>query len=108
MNKEKIISSKELEELMNELKKAAELAASSMSENYKRTLVYTLLNAIKANDQNKFLWILLRAINDPHNEKFVELSKKIGNFLYHSKPSQIFEKWGYSIILGIMSSTKSE
>ena len=73
------------------------------SDNYQQKLVFDLLNAIKAKDQDRFLWILLRAIN-AHSKDNPE-AKKLASSLRNVFPSSEadFEKVAYSVILGIMA-----
>lgn len=103
MNNTNIIKSSEIENILKKIINMAKEVGKDMNPNYKRKLVYSLLNSIKAHDQEEFLWILLRALNDPKNENFLNLAKKIE--CIHNINPQIFEKWGYAVVLGIMSSS---
>ncbi|KUK16983.1 hypothetical protein [Thermococcus sibiricus] len=73
------------------------------SDNYRQKLVFDLLNAVKANDQDRFLWILLRALNahSKDNPKAKELASVLMEVFPSSEAE--FEKVAYSIILGIMA-----
>ncbi len=84
-------------------KLSGEVLGKAGSDNYRQKLVFDLLNAVKANDQNEFLWILLRAINahSKENQKAKELSSVLIE-VFPSSESE-FEKVAYSIILGIMA-----
>lgn len=93
---------KELEALMRKTKEVFR----SESEPYKQKLVFNLLNAIKANDQKEFFWVLLKTINAKikDNKDAKELSEKLEfmNQVYNI-PND-FEKMAFSIVMGIMSS----
>jgi len=104
MNEESKINVESEKQILWRLEEAAKKAAEKMSENYKQKLVYSLLNALKAGDQSEFLWILLRAINDPKNYEFRELAEKIKEV--YEQPTYPFEKWGYVIVLGILATKK--
>ncbi len=82
---------------------SGEVLGKVSSDSYKQKLVFDLLNAVKAKDQNRFLWILLRAIN-AHSKDNSENVKKLSSVLMEVFPSSDsdFEKVAYSIILGIM------
>ena len=73
------------------------------SDNYRQKLVFDLLNAVKANDQARFLWILLRALNahSKNNPKARNLASALMEVFPSSEAD--FEKVAYSIILGIMA-----
>jgi len=74
------------------------------SDSYRQKLVFDLLNAVKARDQSRFLWIILRAIN-AHSKDNPEDAKKLSSTLMKVFPSSDseFEKVAYSIILGIIA-----
>ncbi|HIP89566.1 MAG TPA: hypothetical protein EYH24_06530 [Thermococcus paralvinellae] len=77
------------------------------SENYRQKLVFDLLNAIKANDQRRFFWILLRALNAhlKDSSKARELARLLGKTF--PLPESDFEKVSYSIVFGIMAGGES-
>ncbi|WP_297509975.1 hypothetical protein [Thermococcus sp.] len=77
------------------------------SDNYRQKLVFDLLNAVKANDQDRFLWILLRALNahSKDNPKARELASVLMEVFPSSEAD--FEKVAYSVILGIMAGGES-
>ena len=74
-----------------------------ISDNAKQKLVYNLLNALKGKNQDEFFWLLLRQINSPD---FQGLSKRL-NEDYGILTEETFINYGYSIILGIMSTYKN-
>ena len=78
-----------------------EKSFTDVSDNYKQKLVYTLLDTVKANDQTRFFYVLLKAINQPKKE----LSKLIEqlNSTYDLMPKEVFPNYAYSIIIGIMN-----
>ncbi len=84
-----------------------EVLGRAGSENYRQKLVFDLLNAVKANDQNRFLWVLLRAINahSKDNRKAKELASTLIEVFPSSESD--FEKVAYSVILGIMAGGES-
>lgn len=96
------ITETQINQLLNDLKEQAKIATKELSDNYRQRVVYKLLNTIKVNDQKEFLWILLRTINDPKNDSYNKLTAQIDNI--YTLPITEFEKWAYSIVLGIMSS----
>ncbi|NJE84744.1 hypothetical protein E3E23_02660 [Thermococcus sp. CX2] len=91
------------EKLWKIKKLSGEVLGKAGSNNYQQKLVFDLLNAVKANDQNEFLWILLRAINA--HSKDNPNAKKLASALMEVFPSSEaeFEKVAYSVILGIMA-----
>ncbi|WP_324735713.1 hypothetical protein VFC49_00475 [Thermococcus sp. SY098] len=80
-----------------------EVLGKAGSDNYRQKLVFDLLNAVKANDQDRFLWILLRAINahSKDNPKANELASALMDVFPSSEAD--FEKVAYAVILGIMA-----
>jgi len=80
-----------------------EVLGKASSDNYRQKLVFDLLNAVKANDQDRFLWILLRALNahSKDNPKAKELASALMDVFPSSEAD--FEKVAYSVILGIMA-----
>ncbi|NJF23814.1 hypothetical protein E3E33_09525 [Thermococcus sp. GR5] len=91
----------------SKLKKIRELSSKTLgkagSDNYRQKLVFDLLNAVKAKDQDRFLWILLRALNAhiKDNPEAKRLASLLGEAFLSSEAD--FEKVAYSVILGIMS-----
>ena len=77
------------------------------SDNYRQKLVFDLLNAVKANDQDRFLWVLMRALNahSKDNPKARELAATLMEVFPSSEAD--FEKVAYSVILGIMAGGES-
>jgi len=100
------------EELLQKLKKIRKFAPnifSEVSEDYRQKIVYNLLNIARAGDQERFLWTLLRLVNArKENENAKELIRVI-NELYNFKlSSDMFEKWAYVVIMGIMTAKTQE
>lgn len=89
-------------------KLSREVLGNAGSENYRQKLVFDLLNAVRANDQNRFLWILLRALNvhSKDNPKAKELASVLMRVFPSSEAD--FEKAAYSIIFGIMAGGDEE
>ena len=81
----------------------SEVLGKAGSENYRQKLVFDLLNAIKANDQRRFFWILLRVLNahSKDSPKAMKLARLLGETFPLSESD--FEKVSYSIVLGIMA-----
>lgn len=77
------------------------------SESYRQKLVYNLLNIIRSGNMQQFLWTLLRHLNAKRESS--EAKEVIGavNELY-GYSSKFFEKWAYSVIMGIMETKSSE
>ena len=84
------------------LKEAAKESFENESDNYKQKLVYDLLEATKNKDQNRFFYLLLKAINKPKETRFKKLGEKL-NQKYDILPQEVFVNFAYSIIIGIMS-----
>jgi len=84
-----------------------EVLGRAGSNNYRQKLVFDLLNAVKADDQDRFLWVLLRAINA--HSKDNRKAKGLASALMEVFPSSDsdFEKIAYSVILGIMAGGES-
>ncbi|MFW6120600.1 MAG: hypothetical protein ACOC80_06825 [Petrotogales bacterium] len=91
------------EELKN-LKYLTNKALSKVgSENYRQKLAFNLLNTVKADDQNEFFWILLRALSSRKDDGNIKnLSSELQR-IYPLTPVD-FEKVAYSIIMGIIAS----
>jgi len=89
-----------------ELKRAANNSFQHESDNYKQKLVYDLLEAVKNNDQNRFFYLLLKAINKP-KEDFKELLTELEKN-YNILPEKAFINFAYSIIIGIMKTYQSK
>lgn len=84
-----------------------EVLGRTGSDNYRQKLVFDMLNAVKASDQDRFLWILLRALNahskdNPKAKEFASALMKV----FPSSEAE-FEKIAYSVILGIMAGGES-
>ena len=76
------------------------------SDSYRQRLVYNLLNIVRAGNIQEFLWTLLRHLNAKKDSPAVkEVVEAISELYQYS--SKFFEKWAYSVIIGIME-TKSE
>ena len=73
-----------------------------VSQSYRQKVVYNLLNIVRSGDMKQFLFTLLRLVNARADKKeAAELIEAI-NYLY-AYSSKFFEKWAYTIIMGIMS-----
>jgi len=92
---------KELKLDLKGLKDEVKNAFFNQSDSYKQRLVYDLLESAKNNDQHRFFYLLLRAINKP-KEGFGKLCKKLEKN-YDILPEQAFINFSYSIIIGIMA-----
>ncbi len=103
---QKVIGNEKIKIELKKLKEVCEEAFKMESDNYKQKLVYELLDAVKNIDQNRFFYILLRAINKPEKEfkKLIEFLKNT----YDVMPDEAFINYAYSIIIGIMSTYKGE
>jgi len=84
------------------IREKAPRAFSSVSESYRQKVVYNLLNIVRSGDMSQFLWTLLRLLNARRESDEAKELVKIINELYGYE-SKFFEKWAYSIIMGIMS-----
>ncbi|MFH8120095.1 MAG: hypothetical protein QXS37_04815 [Candidatus Aenigmatarchaeota archaeon] len=101
---QKVVKDDVLKISLEEVKKVTAEAFKSESNNYKQHLVYKLLETVKNNDQNKFFYLLFRAVNKP-KEDFKKLWDML-NKSYDITPQEAFINFAYSIIIGIMSSYK--
>ena len=88
------------------LKEKAKSAFVNTSENYRQKILYNLLNATKTGYQKRFFDILLRALV-ANLEDSKELAEKISELQLQIN-NKDFEKFSYSIILGIMTSSKKQ
>ncbi len=87
---------------MDTLRRTIPELFSEVSTSYRQKVVYNLLNIVKGGDMNQFLWTLLRLVNARHDHsKAAEIAKTLNELYGYS--SKFFEKWAYSIIMGIMS-----
>jgi len=71
------------------------------SESYRQKLVYNLLNIIRSGNMQQFLWTLLRHLNAKKESSETKEVVRAINELY-GYSSKFFEKWAYSVIMGIM------
>ena len=71
------------------------------SESYRQKLIYNLLNIIRSGNMQQFLWTLLRHLNAKKESSETKEVVRVINELYGCS-SKFFEKWAYSVIMGIM------
>ena len=92
------------QKIMQEMEKVFQ----NISPNYSQKLVYTLLNAIKSENQKEFFWEIFRILNTKKREikEISELCKDLGS-IYPLNSSE-FEKVAFSIVLGIISAQGGE
>ena len=92
------------QKIMQEIEKVFQ----NIPSNYSQKLVYTLLNAIKSENQREFFWEILRILNTKKKEikEISELCKELGS-IYPLSSSE-FEKVAFSIVLGIISAQGGE
>lgn|GEM_PF-1218675 len=76
------------------------------TEKSRQRLVYDLLNALKTNDRKRFLWLILKNVNNISVEKS-EKVKRFAEFLstlqFEHETAENFDKIAYAIVMGIMS-----
>lgn len=76
-------------------------------EKAKQRLIYGLLNYIKTNDRDKFLYQLLKILNaKPDDNDVVILEHSINNLYVKYDTPENFKKIAYTIVMGIMASKK--
>jgi hypothetical protein len=103
---ERVIGNTKLNIYLNDLKDAALDGFKDESDNYKQKLVYNLLETVRNNDQKKFFYILIKAINKPKGN-FKELWEELKK-CYDVMPEEAFVNFAYSMILGIMATYGGE
>ena len=95
---------------VDDLKNISKEGFNEISDNYKQKLVYTLLNTVRARDRHRFIDSLSRvmAANMKSNKSdtFKKLAEKTAELQKVS--DEIFMKYAYSIVLGIISSRNKE
>jgi len=91
---------------LGKLLEATKKSFQHESNNYKQKLVYDLLEAVKNNNQNRFFYLLLKAINKP-KENFKNLWAELEKN-YDILPEKAFTNFAYSIIIGIMSTYQNK
>ena len=98
------ISEKEL----RNLKEYAEAAFRKVFEGRdkaKQRIVYDLLNYLKTNDKNQFLYQVLKLLTPHMEEEYVRrLSSLLNRMNINYDTPENFQKLGYTIIMGMMSS----
>ena len=98
-----------------ELKKLRDMTTKVFSKvgtvKSRQRLIYDLLNALKTEDRKRFLWLILKNINNLKSENRNEVSKltKIlsSQYIEYETPEN-FEKIAYTIVMGIMCSENIE
>ncbi len=98
-----------------ELKKLRDMTTKVFSKvgtvKSRQRLIYDLLNALKTEDRKRFLWLILKNINNLKSENRNEASKltKIlsSQYIEYETPEN-FEKIAYTIVMGIMCSENIE
>ncbi len=101
------MSATELKEAnLEKISKAAGNAFRGQSNSYKQKLVYSLLNAIKTENKDEFMSILLRSLNARKGNVsgLMNEVQKIQNNLRTKE----FVDIAYAIVIGIMSTYKEE
>ncbi|MHA1589176.1 MAG: hypothetical protein ACTSVA_01045 [Candidatus Njordarchaeales archaeon] len=90
-------------EIKQSFNKVLNVIATSerVSTRYIEGLIYSLLSAVKANDQNSFLNYLITFLNTFNREEISEFMRKLYNVF--PLPEESFQKLGYLIIMGFMS-----
>jgi len=90
---------------------AMEVFSSIGTEKSRQRLVYDLLNALKTNDKNRFLWLILKNVNaakTENYEKAKEFANLLGTLQFEYDAEKNFEKIAYAIVMGIMSAESKE
>ncbi len=104
---EQKIVDKETLNRMELIRRNTPIVFSGVSQSYRQKVVYNLLNIARSGDMKQFLFTLLRLVNARSDKP--EAKELVGalNFLY-SYSSKFFEKWAYSVIMGIISAKDGE
>ncbi len=103
---EKKIQDKKVLDNMRIIRESMPRIFAGDSESYRQKLTYNLLNIVRSRNMQEFLWTLLRQLNAKKESQEVKNVINAINELYEYS-SKFFEKWAYSVIMGIME-TKTE
>ncbi len=99
-----MISEKELRDI-KEYAEAAFGKVFESREKAKQRIVYDLLNYLKTNNRNQFLYQVLKLLAPYMKEESVrKLSSLLNKMDIEYDTPENFQKLGYTIIMGIMSS----
>src|SRR3989344_3082424 len=101
------LSNEQIVDYMKEIKRFSTEVFKDMPNSNKQKLVYVLLNKIRSNSQEEFLWTLIRQVNAYNREESLKepiekLTENISR-VWVDLSSDTFSKYAYSIVLGIMS-----
>jgi len=105
-----ITTSKKLLERLEEIRRLTpQVFSAATSESYRQKIVYNLLNLVQAGDKERFLWTLLRLVNARKEDENAKKLVGLLNQLYTLNLSEnMFEKWAFTVIMGIMSAKTQE
>ena len=94
---------KQFRELKEKFEKALDAMRTSgrLSSRYLEGFIYSLLNVLRSNDQNKFLHYLLTFLNAFESEEVREFARELLGCFPISEEG--FQKIGYMIVVGLMS-----
>lgn len=93
-----------------ELRKLRDLTTEVFSkigtERSRQRLVYDLLNALKTDDRERFLWLILKNVNTLKPEdrgKANRLTELLSSLYIEHETHENFEKMAYTVVMGIMT-----
>ncbi|QER42553.1 hypothetical protein F1847_07290 [Thermodesulfobacterium sp. TA1] len=93
-------------ELKNLRNLTREVFSNIGTEKSRQRLVYDLLNALKTNDRKRFLWLILKNVNNisvEKSEKVKEFAELLSTLQFEHETVENFDKIAYAIVMGIMS-----
>lgn len=76
------------------------------TEKSRQRLVYDLLNAMKTNDRKRFLWLVLKNVNNvkiEESKKVQDFARILSNLRFEYDTGENFDKIAYAVVMGIMT-----
>lgn len=105
-NKYEILQSVKTIELRKLRDLTTEVFSKIGTEKSRQRLVYDLLNSLKSNNRERFMWLILKNVNTLSSEKrsdASEYTKLFSRLCIEYETPENFEKMAYAVVMGIMS-----